>query len=46
MVLVGYDESSVWVADPIYGKVISYDKDTFESSYRSLFQQAVLLQPA
>lgn len=44
MVLTGYDENSVWVADPIYGDVRSYDKETFNHSYQSLLQQAVLLR--
>lgn len=45
MVLVGYDDGSVWVADPIYGDVRSYDKASFESSYQSLYQQAVVVAP-
>lgn len=44
MVLMGYDETSVWVADPIYGDIRSYEKDTFERSYDSLFQQAVVIK--
>lgn len=43
MVLVGYDSESVWVADPIYGDIISYDKASFESCYNSLFQQAIII---
>lgn len=44
MVLVGYDQNSVWVADPIYGDIRSYDKATFEKSYNSLFKQAVVIK--
>lgn len=45
MVLVGYDEGSVWVADPIYGDVRSYDRTSFENSYNSLFRQAIVITP-
>lgn len=44
MVLLGYDENSVWVADPIYGDIRSYDKTTFERSYNSLFKQAIVIK--
>ena len=44
MVLIGYDKYSVWVADPIYGDIRSYDKVTFEGSYNSLFKQAVIIK--
>ena len=45
MVLVGMDDSAVRVADPIYGNIISYERSVFESSYDSLFQQAVAICP-
>lgn len=44
MVLVGYDNQSVSVADPLYGDIRSYDKATFESRYNSLFRQAIIIQ--
>ncbi len=44
MVLVGYDQQSVWVADPIYGEVVSYDKAIFESRYDTLLKQAVVIK--
>lgn len=44
MVLIGYDNNSVWVADPIYGDIRSYDKTVFESSYNSLFKQAIIIK--
>ena len=46
MVLVGYDDSSVWVADPMYGDVRSYEKSVFERSYDSLFRQAIVIERA
>ena len=46
MVLIGYDENFVWVADPIYGDVRSYDKAIFERSYNSLFKQAIVIKSA
>ena len=46
MVLVGYDDSSVWVADPMYGDVRSYDKTVFERSYDSLNRQAIVIERA
>lgn len=44
MVLVGYDNQSVSVADPLYGDIRPYDKATFESRYNSLFRQAIIIQ--
>ena len=44
MVLVGYDNESVSVADPLHGDIRSYDKATFESRYNSLFRQAIIIQ--
>jgi uncharacterized protein YvpB len=44
MVLVGYSEDAVWVADPIYGDVRSYDLSIFKSAYNSLKKQAVVIK--
>lgn len=44
MVLVGYDESTVWVADPNYGDIRAYDREIFKNRYDSLFKQAVVLR--
>lgn len=44
MVLVGYDDNNVWVADPIYGELRSYDIYTFKNAYNSLAKQAVVLK--
>lgn len=43
MVLVGYDDISVWVADPIYGDIRNYDIQTLKNSYDSLNKQAILI---
>lgn len=44
MVLVGYDNDKVWVADPMHGDVRSYKKSTFKDRYNSLKKQAVVIQ--
>ncbi len=44
MVLAGYSDSSVWVADPIYGEIKQYDINVFKSCYDSLYKQAVVIQ--
>lgn len=44
MVLIGYSDAQVIVADPYYGAVKSFDKATFESCYNALYQQAVVIQ--
>lgn len=44
MVLVGYDDKSVSVADPIYGDVRSYDRQLFKSRYATLYKQAVVIK--
>ncbi|MBE6824368.1 MAG: hypothetical protein E7513_03365 [Ruminococcaceae bacterium] len=44
MVMVGYDQEAVWIADPIYGEVVSYDREIFESCYNLLFKQAVVIE--
>lgn len=43
MVLVGYDDVNVWVADPIYGDIRNYDIQTLKNSYDSLNKQAILI---
>ena len=44
MVLAGYSDSSVWVADPIYGEIKQYDINVFKSCYDSLYKQAIVIQ--
>lgn len=44
MVLVGYEDDKIWVADPMHGDVRSYDRSTFKSRYNSLGKQAVVIQ--
>lgn len=44
MVLTGYDDSMVWVSDPIYGDVRSYDRAVFKNRYDSLQKQAVIIK--
>ena len=44
MVLIGYDDTQVTIADPYYGAVKSFDKATFESCFNALYQQAVVIQ--
>lgn len=43
MVMVGYDDTSVVVADPIYGDLKYYDKNIFKNRYDSLQKQAVVI---
>ncbi len=44
MVLVGYEDKMVWVADPVYGDVRSYDREIFKSRYEVLYRQAVVIE--
>lgn len=44
MVLIGYDANSVTVADPFYGEIRTFDKETFRSGYNMLFRQAIVLR--
>lgn len=44
MVLVGYDDNNVWVADPMHGDVRSYKKSTFSDRYDKLGKQAVIIE--
>lgn len=44
MVLIGYDEQYVWVADPIYGYEVAYDRADFTDRYDFLGKQAVIIQ--
>ncbi|MBR2715847.1 MAG: C39 family peptidase [Ruminococcus sp.] len=44
MVLVGYDEHQVWVADPMNGDIRAYERELFKRSYESLFKQAVVIR--
>ncbi len=42
-VLVGYNEDSVWIADPLAG-LVTYDRADFEAVYASRGSQAVVLE--
>lgn len=44
LVLVGYDEDNVWVADPAAGILRSYPCDDFERGFDALHKQAVIIQ--
>lgn len=44
MVLVGYSDYQVWVADPVHGDIRVYDRELFRVRYESLQQQAVVIQ--
>lgn len=44
MVLVGYSDNYVFIADPLFGEVKSYDKTTFNNRYQTLYSQAVIIQ--
>lgn len=46
MVLLGYSDYQVWVADPMHGEVLAYDRVIFETRYQELFQQAIVIQPS
>ncbi len=43
MVLLGYSDYQVWVADPLYGEIKAYDRVLFEVRYNDLGKQAVIL---
>ena len=45
MVLVGYDEAQVFVADPITGGIRSFTCSDYTASYDALFRQAVVILP-
>lgn len=44
MVLVGYSDNFVYIADPMYGDIRSYGKNTFINRYATLLSQAVIIQ--
>ncbi len=44
MVLVGYSDSSVWVADPLHGDVREFEINIFEPCYNLLHKQAVIIK--
>ncbi len=44
MVLLGYSDYQVWVADPMYGEVRDFDRVIFQTRYEELFQQAIVIQ--
>ena len=44
MVLVGYGDTQVTVADPLKGALVSFDRETFKSRFYALFQQAIVIK--
>lgn len=44
MVLLGYSDYQVWVADPVHGDIQVFDRELFRVRYESLGQQAVVIQ--
>lgn len=44
LTLLGSSGSTVYLADPMYGTVKSYDKSLFKTRYQELFSQAVVIQ--
>ena len=46
MVLVGHDDSAgtVFAADPDQGKIMEYDSQLFETRYKELFSQSVVIR--
>ena len=44
MVLIGYSDDSIRVADPLTGKVKTYDRKRTETAYDMLTRQAIILQ--
>ena len=45
LVLVGYDDTFIWVADPMYGDIRGYVRELFAQRYESLYRQAIVIQP-
>ena len=43
MVLLGYDDQQVAVADPLKGEIVKFDRELFKARYNDLFQQAVVI---
>lgn len=44
MVLLGYSDYQVWVADPVHGDIQVFDRELFRVRYESLGQQAVVIR--
>lgn len=44
MVLIGYSDVQVWVADPLEGEVLTFDRVIFKLRYDELFRQAVVIE--
>ena len=44
VVLVGYDDTMIWVADPMYGDIRGYLRDVFTARYESLYRQAIVIE--
>lgn len=44
MVLLGYSDVQVWVADPLKGEVLTFDRVIFKLRYEELFRQAIVIE--
>lgn len=44
MVLVGYDDKHIYVADPMTGQILNYEIDLFIECFRTLYSQAVIIE--
>ena len=44
MVLIGYDDRQVTVADPLKGATATFDRELFKARYNDLFQQAIVIE--
>lgn len=44
MVLVGYDNNLVYIADPMQGEIVTYDMELFIDCFRTLYSQAVVIE--
>ena len=44
MVLIGYSDTRIWVADSLKNKVLAFDRDLFKTRYEELGKQAVVVQ--
>lgn len=44
MVLVGYDNNYVYVADPMTGQILNYEINLFIDCFRTLYSQAVIIE--
>ena len=44
VVLVGYDNDCVYVAEPMTGKIVDYEMNRFIECFRTLYSQAVIIE--